>query len=61
MKNNNKKTCWACKRILIRESRSGLCPACINKIGSVTATAGIALSSLAVWRVHNNMNEQDTD
>ena len=31
------KKCWACKRILVGNSKMGLCPDCINKYGSVGA------------------------
>lgn len=39
---NNEKTCWACKRILIGDSKLGLCPDCLNKYGSPAAAVGIA-------------------
>lgn len=35
----NEKTCWACKRILIGESKLGLCPDCLNKYGTPAAAA----------------------
>ncbi len=46
------KTCWACKRTLISESKLGLCPNCMNKYGSPAATvlilgAGYGVSVLA--------------
>ena len=34
------KICWACKRILVEESKLGLCPDCINKYGTPAAAAG---------------------
>ena len=37
---NKEKTCWACKRILVDESKLGLCPDCMNKYGSVAALLG---------------------
>lgn len=37
---NNEKTCWACKRVLIGESKLGLCPDCLNKIGTPAAFLG---------------------
>ena len=33
------KTCWACKTIIIGESKLGLCPKCVNKYGSAGAAA----------------------
>ena len=33
----DEKVCWACKRILIGDSKMGLCPACLNKYGSYVA------------------------
>ncbi|MDO5138006.1 MAG: hypothetical protein Q4D71_06030 [Oscillospiraceae bacterium] len=33
------KKCWACKRILVGESKTGLCPDCINKYGTPIAGA----------------------
>lgn len=36
----NEKTCWACKRIIIGDSKLGLCPDCLNKYGSPAAAAG---------------------
>lgn len=36
-KNNNEKKCWACKRILLTESKTGLCPDCTNKYGTPAA------------------------
>ena len=47
MEKNNEKKCWACKRILLTESKTGLCPDCINKYGS-PAAAVAALAALAV-------------
>ena len=38
---NNEKTCWACKRILVGDSKFGLCPDCLNKYGSPAAAVGI--------------------
>ena len=35
------KKCWACKRTLVGDSKMGLCPDCINKYGSVGATAAV--------------------
>lgn len=37
-KKNNEKKCWACKRILLTDSKTGLCPECLNKYGSPAAT-----------------------
>lgn len=45
MEKNNEKKCWACKRILLTESKTGLCPDCINKYGSpVAAMAALGVS-----------------
>lgn len=38
---NNEKTCWACKRILVGDSKLGLCSDCLNKYGSPAAAAGL--------------------
>ena len=38
---NNEKTCWACKRILVGESKLGLCPDCLNKYGSPAAVGAV--------------------
>ena len=44
-KNNNEKKCWACKRILLSESKTGLCPDCTNKYGTPAAAfAALACS-----------------
>lgn len=37
---NDEKTCWACKRVLIGESKLGLCPDCLNKYGTPAAFFG---------------------
>ena len=37
-----KETNTLCKRILIGESKLGLCPDCLNKYGSPAAAVGIA-------------------
>ena len=34
------KICWACKRILVEESKIGLCPDCVNKFGTPVVAAG---------------------
>ena len=38
---SNEKTCWACKRILVGDSKLGLCSDCLNKYGSPAAAAGL--------------------
>ena len=38
---NNENTCWACKRILVGNSKLGLCPDCMNKYGSAASTVGV--------------------
>ncbi len=43
MEKNNEKKCWACKRILLTESKTGLCPDCINKYGSPVAALGVSV------------------
>ncbi|OPZ87167.1 MAG: hypothetical protein BWY74_03460 [Firmicutes bacterium ADurb.Bin419] len=35
------KICWACRRILVEESKLGLCPDCVNKYGTPVATAAL--------------------
>ena len=35
------KKCWICKRTLVTESWTGLCPKCTNAVG--TAAIGVAL------------------
>lgn len=35
----NERTCWACQRIIIGDSKLGLCPDCLNKYGSPAAAA----------------------
>ncbi len=43
MEKKNEKKCWACKSILLTESKTGLCPQCLNKYGSpVAAVAALA-------------------
>lgn len=48
MEKKNEKNCWACKRILLTESKTGLCPECLNKYGSpaaiITALGVVALA-----------------
>ena len=42
---NDEKTCRVCKRVLIGESKLGLCPDCLNKYGTIAAvfsTGGLA-------------------
>lgn len=52
---NGEKSCWKCKRILVGESKSGLCPDCFNKYGSVVAKIGIGgILSLGVKWVSKN-------
>lgn len=36
------KTCWACKRTIIGDSKLGLCSSCLNKYGSPAAAIGVA-------------------
>lgn len=51
---NKEKTCWACKRILVDESKLGLCPDCLNKYGSVAAAFGVAgVTALSGYVVKN--------
>jgi hypothetical protein len=39
------KTCWACKSILVEDGKLGLCPKCINNYGTpVAAAAAIGLA-----------------
>lgn len=45
---NNEKVCWACKRILVGDSKLGLCPDCLNKYGSPAAGVGILGLGLGV-------------
>lgn len=42
MEKNSEKKCRACKRILLTDSKTGLCPDCLNKYG--TPVVGIAAS-----------------
>jgi len=37
----DEKICRACKRILVGESKFGLCPDCLNKYGSPVAAISI--------------------
>ena len=46
----DEKTCWACKRTLVGESKFGLCPVCFNKSGS---TGVIGILSLGAWGLRN--------
>ena len=39
MKNEN--TCRICKRILLEDSKLGLCPDCFNKYGSIAVVPGV--------------------
>lgn len=44
MKNNNDKddkNCWSCKRMLVEDSKLGLCPDCVNKFGTPVAAAAV--------------------
>ena len=41
----SERTCWACKRIIIGNSKLGLCPDCLNKYGS-PAVAAVAIGVL---------------
>ena len=41
------KKCWACKRTLVGDSKLGLCPNCVNKIG--TGVTGISFVGGIVW------------
>lgn len=51
----NEKICWKCKRILVGESKLGLCPYCINKYGTPLAAIGIGgiLSLGGGWVLKN--------
>ena len=48
MEKNNEKKCWACKRILLTESKTGLCPDCINKYGSPAAAVAALAGSIGI-------------
>ena len=50
----NEKTCWACKRILIGESKLGLCPACLNKYGSRAAGVGVFIVGVGLNTLRKN-------
>ncbi len=53
MKSNtekDEKVCWACKRILIGESKFGLCPSCLNEYGSLVIGSIISIGSGLVLR-----------
>ena len=49
---NNEKRCRVCKRILVGDSKLGVCPDCINKYGTplvaLTATGGLIVIGFAV-------------
>lgn len=40
MEKNEEKKCLVCKRIIVGKSRIGVCPDCLNKVGSGVATVG---------------------
>lgn len=44
--NETRKTCWACKRIIVGKSTFGLCSSCRNKGGSVV---GVAVVTGLTW------------
>jgi hypothetical protein len=52
---NDEKVCRVCKRILVGESKLGLCPDCLNKYGTPVAAIGIAgIASLGIsWVLKN--------
>lgn len=43
----DEKKCWKCGRILVRKSKTGLCPKCVEQIEAGAAGAA-ALGSFAV-------------
>lgn len=45
------KRCWnpKCKRIIVGESKMGLCSKCFNTVGSVS-TLGLGLVGTAIWK-----------
>ena len=60
----DEKICLACKRILIGESKLGLCPDCLNKYGSVGVTlglGGIAFLWNEVWKNRGNIAKSAID
>lgn len=53
--NKKEKVCWACKRILVEKSKTGLCPNCINKYGTpAAAVLGLGLTALASQAVKHS-------
>lgn len=38
-KNQNHKKCWGCGKIIVGDSKFGLCPECVNKFGTPAAAA----------------------
>jgi hypothetical protein len=51
----DEKICWACKRILVEESKLGLCPDCLNKYGTPVAAISIgSIASLGIRWVFKN-------
>ena len=50
----DEKICWACKKTLVEESKSGLCPSCVNKYGSPVVGAVVGVLSLGSAWVFKN-------
>lgn len=46
------KRCWnpKCKRIIVGDSKLGLCSTCFNKYGSVVAPLNISVVGGAIWK-----------
>ncbi len=48
------KKCWACKRTLIGDSKTGLCPDCLNKYGTPVAAVLAIGSATGVMQLVKN-------
>ncbi len=47
------RVCWACKTILVEDSKLGLCPKCVNRYGSPVAGVllfGLGLAGRQLWK-----------
>lgn len=46
--NSDKKVCRICKKVIVGESKLGLCPECINKYGSIAVTLVVGIAAVGL-------------